>query len=109
MTGWWSLGERAVMAHTWPGWLGAYLLANSLNGVVRYVGWSDTEVRSRLLQHAANGEYRYFWVEHIANEVDAFLRECGLYHHYRRTLDNAVHPRRPTGCGDACPRCSMYD
>ncbi len=109
MTGWWSLGERAVRTHTREGWPGVYLLANTPDGVVRYVGRSDTSVRARLLQHAAHSRYSFFLVEHIRDPVDAFLRECGLYHYYTSSIENEIHPRRPVGCSDACPRCSYYD
>ena len=105
MTGWWSLGGIAVERHAWKGWAGAYILADT-PGVPRYVGRSDRDVQSRLLQHVDAGDYRFFYVEHDRTAVDAFLRECGWYHYYRNQLSNKIHPAIPRGCGSGCPRCS---
>ncbi len=107
MTGWWSLGERAVISHTWPDWPGVYMLAKSIR-IPRYVGRSDDNVRGRLLKWVGSRKYSLFSVEHIRNPVEAFLRECGLYHYYRNQLDNKVHPGRPRGCRDKCPKCSYF-
>lgn len=108
MTGWWSLGERAVVAHAWQGWAGVYRLADT-PGYPRYIGRSDEDVQKRLLAHAREGRFRYFLVEHIREPDDAFHRECQLFHYYRYQLRNVIHPNRPRGCGDACPKCSQFD
>lgn len=105
MSGWWSLGDRAVVSHVRDGWAGVYMLADT-PGIPRYVGRSDVNLRSRLRQHAAAEEYRYFYVEHHRSADDAFHRESGLYHHYIHQLDNLVHPGVPRGCRGGCPRCS---
>jgi hypothetical protein len=105
MTGWWSLGAVAVTRHARGGWPGVYLLADT-QGVPRYVGRSDTDVRRRLLQHVDAGTYRFFLVEHDRSPNEAFWRECNLYHHYRNRLDNEIHPAVPRNCGSGCPRCA---
>ena len=98
MTGWWSLGDIAVQRHAREGWPGVYLLADT-QGIPRYVGRSDVNVRNRLLHHCDSGQYRYFLVEHYRSPDDAFYRECNLYHHYRNQLDNEIHPAVPRNCG----------
>lgn len=109
MSGPYALGERAVRWHTRRRSPGVYKLMMTPDGPVRYVGRSDANVRSRLLQHVSDGEYRFFWVVHESNSVDAFLRECRLWHRHVHTIDNdQVHPARPRGCGDECPRCGYY-
>lgn len=107
MSGWFSLGERAVVAHARRRWPGVYRLADT-HGIPRYIGRSDEDVQKRLLDHVRTGRYRFFWVEHIGTPDDAFHRECHLFHYYRRQLDNAIHPSRPKGCGDACPKCNQF-
>lgn len=105
MTGWWSLGDIAVRRHARSGWPGVYMLADTAE-LPRYVGRSDSDVQNRLLQHASSGAYRFFYVEHDRSPIDAFQRECNLYHYYRSQLDNEIHPAIPRDCGDGCPKCS---
>ncbi len=75
---------------------------------MRYIGRSDTSVERRLLQHAREGIYHYFYVDHKKTPLDAFARECNLYHYYRADLDNEVHPARPRGYRGPCPRCHEF-
>ena len=85
-----------------------YRLAHTRGGPLRYIGRSDSSVRRRLLQHVRDGVYDYFWVEHKRTPLDAFRRECNLYHRHIRTIDNKVHPSRPRGYRGQCPRCSEF-
>jgi hypothetical protein len=104
------LTQYSVEEHTREDWPAAYQLFRSRWGPVRYVGRSDTDIRRRLLEHVREGEYSYFYVEHKRDPVEAFFRECGWWHYHRSTIENdEVHPARPRGYRDACPKCSYFD
>lgn len=75
---------------------------------MRYVGRSDTSVKRRLLDHAREDDYDYFFVEHKKMPIDAFVRECNLYHRHVNTVENEAHPNRPRGYRGPCPRCHEF-
>ena len=82
----------------------------SRNGkTAHYVGRSDQDLRARLLDHATSG-YNAFWYDYATSPRDAFYKECTLYHRYggSSSLDNRVHPDRPTGSGWRCPNCRVF-
>ncbi len=68
-----------------------------------YVGRSDGDVQGRLAQHIGSG-YSHFWFAYASSPMDAFLKECWLWHQYSPT-DNSIHPDRPNGSGWRCPVC----
>lgn len=109
MAGWFPLSETQVWEHTWRGWPGTYRLRRSWTGPVRYVGRSDSSVRRRLLQHAREGDYSNFYVEHFETPVQAFFRESRLYHYHIGTIENEIHPARPAGYDGPCSGCSIFD
>ena len=78
--------------------------------VVYYVGRSDTDLKARLKQHAADGIYSYFKAGYCASPKAAFEKECQLYHDFggSEALDNTVHPARPNGSNWTCPRCYAF-
>ena len=80
---------------------GVYVLSRDGRGAA-YVGRSDTDVRSRMLQSARGGTYKHFWFEYTSSPRDAFLKECEYYHQYR-PADNANHPAVPPGTNWRCP------
>ena len=108
MAGWFPLSEAAVWQHTRRGWPGTYRLRRSPDGPVRYVGRSDSSVRRRLLQHAREGDYSYFFVQHFRTPVQAFWRECTLYHYHIRTIENERHPGQPKRHTGPCPKCNIF-
>lgn len=81
---------------------GVYIL--SKNGKrADYVGRSDTDVRTRLIKSAAEGNgYTHFWFEYTSSPREAFLMECRYYHQYIPS-DNSVHPAVPGGTFWRCP------
>ncbi len=89
MAGWFPLSEWSVTEHTWRGRPGVYRLVHTRGGPVRYVGRSDSSVRKRLLRHARDGIYDYFYVEHKRTPIEAFSRECSLFHYHISNIDTA--------------------
>jgi hypothetical protein len=93
---------------------GAYALTDhdTTKGVfvVDYVGRSDVDLKTRLLQHAAKGEYSHFKARYYPSPKAAFDKECDLYHDFGESnaLDNAIHPQRPANSGWKCPRCAVF-
>jgi hypothetical protein len=46
----------------------------------------------------------------IARLKAAFEKECHLFHDFGETsLDNKIHPARPSGSNWKCPRCRILD
>lgn len=86
---------------------GAYALGVSLQtdgGMpVKYVGRSDSDLNSRLKQHASEGQYSYFAFTHRTGAIAAYEKECELYHTFG-PLDNVVHPHKPNA-SCKCPHC----
>lgn len=89
---------------------GAYLLGE-LKGSrfdVRYVGRSDSCLKSRLLTHNHLYECSYFTFRYASSPKDAFLMECKAWHDYqgsRGKLLNKIHPAAPAGQHIECPYC----
>ena len=88
---------------------GVYLLYKSVNGPVRYVGRSDTSLRSRLKWHRTNNEYKYYRFKHCSLK-EAYEWECKYWHKYKDTIDNSsdkygIHPASPNGKYWTCPVC----
>jgi hypothetical protein len=89
---------------------GAYALGKMANDqsvfYVHYVGRSDTDVASRLKQHAPEW-YPQFHYEYYSTPKAAFEKECNLYHDFKPP-DNKVHPARQQGTDWKCPRCPIF-
>lgn len=74
---------------------------------ITYVGRSDEDVAARLKNHVALPDPQFKFT-YASSAVDAFEKECELYHEYR-TNANQVHPARPQGSNRKCPRCKIFD
>jgi hypothetical protein len=92
-----------------PNRIGVYRLYKSKGGPVRYVG-STGELKTRLLDYAGKGTYRYFKFDYAETRERAYKKEGRLYHAHgeKERLDNERHPRRPTK-RVKCPGCSLHD
>lgn len=91
---------------------GAYALGRvdqSGTFLISYVGRSDSDLNSRIKQHAGKYQsFKYAFYQGHANA--AFLAECRLFHDFGAySLDNKVHPARPQGSSWKCPHCTMLD
>lgn len=93
--------ERTVDDRT-----GIYLLYNSRDGPVQYVGIS-TVLPDRLREYT--DQYTYFEVEYHPNQTTAYEREARLFHQLGETdeLDNEQHPPRPHQ-RVRCPVCGIH-
>ena len=81
---------------------GVYLFCETRIGPCRYVGRSDTSLRSRI----RGRQYRYYQYKHCDDELEAYEWECEYFHRYEDTIDNKYHPARPSGYRDLeCPVC----
>lgn len=87
---------------------GAYALGRQIGYAfyVDYVGRSDTDLAERLKFWI--GRYTHFQAGYYGSPLDAFIKECNLYHDFAGSLDNKVHPDRPNNSGWKCPRCYNF-
>jgi hypothetical protein len=74
--------------------------------VVRYIGRSDSDVRSELRAQEMDETARFKWVE-AASAHSAFEAQCRLYHDFggNDALENEYHPYAPDGTNWRCPVC----
>ena len=88
---------------------GTYKASNSKT-TVKYVGRSDSDLNAEL-KSAHVIRYKYFWYEYATSAIDAFKKECGLYHRNggeQGKLDNKNHPGRPEDYHGKCPICKKF-
>jgi hypothetical protein len=77
--------------------------------VVRYVGRSDSDVRTELRRQPLDEMARFKWAE-TSSQMSAFDTQCELYHEFGAdSLDNDEHPPRPKGSGWVCPICDVFE
>jgi hypothetical protein len=95
---------------------GNYLLGNFalLNGEkvfhVKYVGRSDSDVKSKLKSHLNDirfSKIKKFAFQYADSPDKAFEQECADYHGYGEDQDlmNDKHPGKPAGSFRKCPIC----
>jgi hypothetical protein len=74
---------------------------------IAYVGRSDEDVSTRLLDHVSKPHPQFFFT-YLGSALAAFTKECNLYHDFEPP-ENSVHPARPRNANWRCPRCSVFD
>ena len=79
---------------------GVYLFFHSTDGPVVYVGRSGN-----LRERIRNRGYAYYTFMHCNTLHEAYWYECALFHTYRPTLDNKIHPGRLENGESDCPLC----
>jgi hypothetical protein len=90
---------------------GAYALGASSGDtfIISYVGRSDDDLNGRL-KGWVGGNYAEFKYGFLDSPKAAFEKECHLFHDFGETsLDNKIHPARPSGSNWKCPRCRILD
>ena len=77
--------------------------------VVRYIGRSDTDLRSELRAQSPDETARFKLVE-SPSAMAAFDTQCELYHEFggADSLENDEHPPRPRGTKWVCPACDIF-
>lgn len=79
---------------------GVYLFFHATDGPVVYVGRSGN-----LRERIRNRGYTYYTFMHCNTLHEAYWYECTLFHTYRPTLDNKIHPGRLDNGENDCPVC----
>lgn len=72
--------------------------------MVKYVGRSDNDVKSRLLYWVENSTRPLFKYSYAESVKEAFDKECTNYHAFS-PADNDNHPAKPAGKRYPCPVC----
>lgn len=87
--------------------IGAYVLGYRKGDYfyTKYVGRSDTDLNDRLKDHAYEGKYERFRFIYCNTLKEAHELECSLYHHFKKDIDNEMHPDSPNGKNYYCPIC----
>ena len=84
------------------GYIGVYVLSRDAL-CVHYVGRGDYDLQGRLKTSISEGSgYRVFWFCYESSPMQAYKRECYLYHKYDPP-DNSIHPAVPPGTNWRCP------
>lgn len=105
--------KQEVLAVVKEGCPGTYILGDaSSTGVFvpKYVGRSDTCLRTRLLTHNHYYDYECFVFRYESSPKSAFYDECKWWHDYLGmgvNLDNVIHPDFPSGNPTPCPYCGL--
>jgi hypothetical protein len=78
--------------------------------VVRYIGRSDSDMRSELRAQPPDETARFKLME-SASAHAAFDTQCQLYHEFGGpdSLENDEHPMPPKGTKWVCPACGIFD
>ena len=81
---------------------GVYILSRDRRHV-HYVGRADFDIQGRLRTSISEGSgYSVFWFCYETSPMQAYKRECYLYHKYGPP-DNTIHPAVPSGGNWRCP------
>lgn len=99
-----------VVSRTSPG---NYALGRVSNSTfyVRYIGRSDSDVKSRLKRWVGVSKtYQQFKFSYATSPKAAFQKECKNYHDFGGTesLDNEEHPERPKVRDWKCSFCDIF-
>lgn len=74
--------------------------------IPQYVGRSDNDLQSRLIQHITEGDiYEVFIFKYARTLKAAYETECISYHEFEEQIDNVRHPDRPDYYDYICPIC----
>lgn len=91
---------RAVIPH---GRIGSYVLF--IRAEPAYVGRSDTDLRRRLLEHAASRRGDFFTYDVHGCPLHAYQSECSLFHNLAGRITNSIHPSAPAFSHVRCDFC----
>lgn len=113
-----ELSEEIINQIIEPNRMGNYAygyLNDNGKFIVKYVGRSDSDLKSRIkhgLQDRENDEkcrkYERFKFSYASNVKEAYDKECRNYHDFggdEGLLNNAKHPDKPAEQDYKCPIC----
>jgi len=92
-----------MVRQTSPGHIRICEKVDHTTHIVRYVGWSDTDVKSEVLQHVGDKTFMFFSFEYADSPRQAYEEACMDHHEFHATLTDKTHPRKPEGTDYACP------
>ena len=104
--------RRAVNLQTYEGVPGIYILGfydkKERRIELRYFGRSDSCLRRRLNNHILRSGFEYFYCVSCVDSIQAFFRECSLWHALEGEdhILNKIHPDTPNGAVISCPYCA---
>lgn len=84
--------------------------------IVKYVGRSDSDLRTRIKHGIAEFrdnpklKYEQFKFSYADTEEEAYMKECRNYHDFGGPdglLENHIHPDSPDGYDWHCPICGQ--
>ena len=81
--------------------------------VVRYVGRSDSDLKTRIkhgitdMENAPTCRYERFKFSYAETAKEAYEKECRNYHDFggSQKLLNIDHPAKPANSNETCPVC----
>ena len=84
---------------------GVFLLRETVDGNVKYVGYSDSDLREYMLvkeKELVDRHFDFYNHRHAENGDHAFEVACMFYHQYKKTLKRCLHPTSPEGSSQGC-------
>ena len=85
---------------------GVFLLRETRDGAVKYVGYSERDLREYMLvkqDELAGRRFDFYNHRHAEDGDDAFEMACMFYHQYVKTLKRCLHPAGSRGSSHGCP------
>ncbi len=89
---------------------GVFLLRETRDGTVKYVGYSESDLREYMLQkedELVGRRFAFYNHRHAQDGQHAFEMACMFYHQYVKTLKRCLHPANPganpKGASQGCP------
>jgi hypothetical protein len=98
-----SIIDHKVSSNT----IGVYWLGKKKKGSfdIRYVGRSDSCVKTRLMQHIETDKFTHFSFKSTKTIYEAFRLECMEWHLRADHTYNKIHPDSPRHLPYVCPYC----
>lgn len=84
---------------------GVFLLRETKDGTVKYVGYSDSDLREYMLvkqDEMVEHKFEFYNHRHANGADHAFEMACMFYHQYTKTLKRCLHPASPEGSSQGC-------
>ncbi len=85
---------------------GVYLLRETKEGHVKYIGMAEVDLRSVLVIHSdefLDSHYKFYSHRHANDETEVFELACKYFHQYEGSLKDHKHPTSPTRTAKPCP------
>jgi hypothetical protein len=74
---------------------------------VSYVGRSDSCLRRDLQELESETSPHFFMYKYAESTKEAFEVACALFHRFRPSITNTIHPQSPERSSLRCPICHV--